>query len=81
MAAANNTQSSSSPAVPNTADSARRRSSAGLFSQLSGYKRDPQNAAYQARRQSIEDMNPKSGVFATAFNKYVYLDRLIDLLV
>ncbi|PSK55232.1 hypothetical protein C1H76_2440 [Elsinoe australis] len=53
-------------------DTSRRRSSSGMFGNLAGYKRDPQNPMYAQRRTSLsEQSTQKPGFIGTMFNKYV----------
>jgi hypothetical protein len=53
----------SSPTSPKASfDGERRRSSAGLFNNILAQKRSPDNAAYSARRSSIEDQGPPKGM-------------------
>lgn len=48
------------------------QSNSGMFANLSGYKRDPANPAFQARRASVADQaTQKSSVIGGLFNKFV----------
>ncbi|PNS17736.1 hypothetical protein CAC42_3131 [Sphaceloma murrayae] len=50
-------------------DASRRRSSGAMFSNLSQYKRNPENPAYQQRRQSLTEQSAqKPGFIGTMFN-------------
>lgn len=43
-----------------------------MFSNLSGYKRDPGNPAFQARKASVNDQSPqKQGFIGGLFDKFV----------
>jgi hypothetical protein len=60
----------SSPTSPKASfDGERRRSSGGLFNNILAQKRSPDNAAYSARRQSIEDQGPPKGMFGKMWDK------------
>ncbi|KAI5358705.1 hypothetical protein Slin15195_G111530 [Septoria linicola] len=50
-------------------DFGRRKGSGTMFAGLQHYKREDGNAS-QARRESIKDMQPKTGFVANLWNKY-----------
>ncbi|KAG8623340.1 hypothetical protein KVT40_008316 [Elsinoe batatas] len=52
----------------NSYDSSRRRSSGAMFANLSQYKRNPDNQAYQQRRQSLTETGQKPGFIGSMFN-------------
>ncbi|KAF2222100.1 hypothetical protein BDZ85DRAFT_137142 [Elsinoe ampelina] len=59
-------------------DSSRRRSSGAMFASLSQYKRNPDNQAYQQRRQSLTETGQKPGFIGSMFNKYVRQANPLD---
>ncbi|KAF2156891.1 hypothetical protein K461DRAFT_289262 [Myriangium duriaei CBS 260.36] len=67
--------SSQSPEQNTVADSNKSDSSSkntGMFSNLSAYKRDPENPAYQQRRESLNEQSAqKPGVVGQMFDKLV----------
>ncbi|THX18555.1 hypothetical protein D6D17_02098 [Aureobasidium pullulans] len=64
--------SSPTDTAPKTSfDGERRRSSGGLFNNLLSQKRSPDNAAYSARRASIEEQGPGKGMFGKMWDSAV----------
>lgn len=59
------------PTAQTSADGERRRSSGGLFNNILAQKRSPDNAAYSARRTSIEEQGPPKGVLGKMWDRYV----------
>ncbi|KAI4715461.1 hypothetical protein E4T48_08341 [Aureobasidium sp. EXF-10727] len=52
-------------------DGERRRSSGGLFNNILSQKRSPDNAAYSARRASIEEQGPPKGMLGKMWDNAV----------
>ncbi|CAD0096505.1 unnamed protein product [Aureobasidium mustum] len=59
------------PASKGSFDGERRRSSGGLFNNILSQKRSPDNAAYSARRASIEEQGPPKGMFGKLWDNAV----------
>lgn len=57
------------PAPKGSFDGERRRSSGGLFNNILSQKRSPDNAAYSARRASVEEQGPPKGMLGKLWDK------------